>query len=294
MVWGVSTGLKVEDPFLFRGLEILWGAGGLEGIGGQVAAWIEVAAFFEEAAGVGGPSQMTDFESLIAEANPIAGVAPFFLTAPTIRGGGPRMDQQGGCLTGGVVGFGIADPSLVQVARKHQVGPTAAQNLDHFGRPEKDPLGVKSRRRDQLLMNYDYPGFGGRCGLQALGEQAETLAGHPTVLHREIPGSIDPDDHHFIVFEDGFRVFGEMSTVGPIGCQEAFPNAVHWDIVVARDGKSRNRYTIDKGAGVLEFTHLGALGEIARDHQQVRCPESDEVVDADHHFREVMGAKVNV
>jgi hypothetical protein len=110
---------------------------------------------------------------------------------------------------------------------------------------------------------------------EAAPDRRHLLVVDAAVLERERARGVDADDRDLAVDEGRLEVAVDDSTVLAQRAEEALPDAVERHVVVARDHQAGRREPGEEVARFLELRLLRALGQVARDDDEVGADAVD-------------------
>jgi hypothetical protein len=240
------------------------------------------------------PAVVGDDQRVLVHPDPVAGVALPLAGTAAVRGGGAGVEDDHRRPPLRIELLGAPDVGLVQMAGEDQVDPHRGEQVDRLVSVAQHLLAAEIGRRNHVVVGDD--NLEHRLGrlLEDLRHFEETAELDPAVLDGPAEGGVDPHDQHLAVPVDRLELRAEVLLVGAEGVENALPDAVERDVVVAGDHQRRHRNAIDEGAGLAELLRAGALGQVAGEDDHVGAVAVDEVQDPLSHPWQVGGAEVDV
>ena len=95
-----------------------------------------------------------------------------------------------------------------------------------------------------------------------------------------VEGSVDADQQHLSAAQRRFQVATEVFSVGSERAGETLPKPVQRHIVIAGDDENRNLDPLHEPPCRLKLRGLGALGEVARDDDEIGAAGGNQVENA--------------
>lgn len=202
-----------------------------------------------------------DLDAVVSERKAVVGVGLMAHTMGNRRAG---LHCDDAAFRGRIVRVGVADISVVKMAREEDVYACCDQNGDgESGTPDEfdaDPIG----RWDEGVVGDDQ--FQAGAGIVKTGLQhLKLVGGNATVLPGEGAGGVEACDDQLVVAVNRIDVGGDEPAVSSERRQESAEDVEEGDIVVAGNHQLRAGQAGEEVARLGELGAAGALGEIAAD-----------------------------
>ena len=115
----------------------------------------------------------------------------------------------------------------------------------------------------------------------------QRAASDPTALDTQRIHRVDSDHEDLVVNKDRLKVLIDPSSISTKRRQKTSEDIVQGNVVISRHHQDFGSKGIDKRPGLLELRSAGALGQVARYHNQIRRQLVHKIGQRFHQFRAI-------